>query len=554
MQCTKMLEVWKIPRRFVSLLPTAQVVLLLLLLSSQSQSVRPTEGENAVDDPAVPSRESVEGQLQNSSGVPDENNIQERSVQPPPLKLPPKQAISTEKILIKKLLERYERQGRVGRPVIHTNDNLTVYFGLSLIQILDVDETNQVLKTNIWYHYKWTDVLLSWNRTEHDDIDNVRVPSKKIWLPDILLYNFADDRLQEQRDALVVVYDSGELLWMPQAILRSSCLFDTLYFPFDSQQCSLKFGSWTYNGAKLNIDFVAEHDMDVSDFVPSNEWDIVENKAVRNVKYYTCCPEPYPDLTFSLKLKRKVAFYTFILVLPCALLSLLTLVIFWVPPESPAKLQLGMSIFVAFFFLLLVLAESTPRAAASVPLIGAYFCLSMVLITVSTVLACIVANMFFRGVRINRAPKWLRSCTIRGIATLLCLRDKIIDPEENMETKKESSKSYKDTKNKFPEADFKFSKVRLLDNGIDYRVTPQTEGSDLDAFLDRGGFRSGAILEEVRGIRDILEKNEEKKRARDERERYIREWRVIACVTDRFFFLIYVIINIVGITVIFKGQ
>jgi hypothetical protein len=33
----------------------------------------------------------------------------------------------------------------------------------------------------------------------------------------------------------------------------------------------------------------------------------------------------------------------------------------------------------------------------------------MVLITVSTVLSTIVANMFFRGVMINRAPRWLRT-------------------------------------------------------------------------------------------------------------------------------------------------
>ena len=154
----------------------------------------------------------------------------------------------------------------------------------------------------------------------------------------------ADDRLREQRDALVVVNNKGKTLWMPQAILRSSCSFDTKYFPFDVQKCHLKFGSWTYNGNKLNIDFVSQQSFDLSNFVVSNEWDIMENYATRHVKYYTCCPnEPYPDLTFYLTLHRKVAFYTFILVLPCALLSLLTLVIFWVPPESPAKLQLGES-------------------------------------------------------------------------------------------------------------------------------------------------------------------------------------------------------------------
>ncbi|KAK3785420.1 hypothetical protein RRG08_045174 [Elysia crispata] len=330
---------------------------------------------------------------------------------------------STEKRLISHLLKRYETQGKMGRPVVNTMDNLTVYFGLSLIQILDVDESNQVLKSSMWYHYQWTDVLLQWDPTQHNNITTVRVPSNNIWLPDILLYNFADDRLNEQRNALAVVDYSGNILWMPQAILRSSCTFNTKYFPFDVQSCWLKFGSWTYNGNKLNIEFVDQHSFDLSDYVTSNEWDIIENKAVRNVKYYTCCPDPYPDLTFSLRLQRKTAFYTFILILPCTLLSLLTLVIFWVPPESPAKLQLGMSVFVAFFFLLLVLADFTPRAAASIPLIGAYFCLSMVMITLSTVLACVVANMYFRGVRVNRAPAWMRAVSTDISQILLtCLK------------------------------------------------------------------------------------------------------------------------------------
>ncbi|MEQ2238044.1 hypothetical protein ILYODFUR_029280, partial [Ilyodon furcidens] len=36
------------------------------------------------------------------------------------------------------------------RPVFNDSQSLTVYFGLSLMQIMDVDEKNQVLTTNIW--------------------------------------------------------------------------------------------------------------------------------------------------------------------------------------------------------------------------------------------------------------------------------------------------------------------------------------------------------------------------------------------------------------------
>ena len=31
----------------------------------------------------------------------------------------------------------------------------------------------------------------------------------------------------------------------------SSCPMDITWFPFDDQDCEMKFGSWTYNGFKV---------------------------------------------------------------------------------------------------------------------------------------------------------------------------------------------------------------------------------------------------------------------------------------------------------------
>ena len=36
--------------------------------------------------------------------------------------------------------------------------------------------------------------------------------------------------------------------------LQSSCQIDITWFPFDDQHCSIKFGSWTYNG--FNVSFI----------------------------------------------------------------------------------------------------------------------------------------------------------------------------------------------------------------------------------------------------------------------------------------------------------
>jgi hypothetical protein len=39
---------------------------------------------------------------------------------------------------------------RLVRPVGNNTDKLTVYMGLKLTQILDVDEKNQIMTTNVW--------------------------------------------------------------------------------------------------------------------------------------------------------------------------------------------------------------------------------------------------------------------------------------------------------------------------------------------------------------------------------------------------------------------
>ena len=39
--------------------------------------------------------------------------------------------------------------------------------------------------------------------------------------------------------------------------------------------------------------------------------------AQKNVAYYQCCSEPYPDIQFTFKLQRDSPAYRAIIVLPC---------------------------------------------------------------------------------------------------------------------------------------------------------------------------------------------------------------------------------------------
>jgi hypothetical protein len=39
------------------------------------------------------------------------------------------------------------------------------------------------------------------------------------------------------------------------------------------------------------------------------EWDILGVPAERNVKFYTCCDEPYLDITFNITMRRNTNTY-----------------------------------------------------------------------------------------------------------------------------------------------------------------------------------------------------------------------------------------------------
>lgn len=150
--------------------------------------------------------------------------------------------------------------------------------------------------------------------------------------------------MEERRDANMVIHSDGTVLWIPQAIFKSVCKIDIMYFPFDIQTCRMKFSTWSYDGGQIDLQdlYGAKTGFELTDYVKSNEWDVLRSGVDRNVITYTCCPDaPYVDITFHIQIKRKPAFYNYILILPCILLSSLTLVLFWLPPESPAKMQLG---------------------------------------------------------------------------------------------------------------------------------------------------------------------------------------------------------------------
>lgn len=76
--------------------------------------------------------------------------------------------------------------------------------------------------------------------------------------------------------------------------------------------------------------------MDLHGYQESGEFDLLAVRGQRNERFYQCCPTPYPDLTFELVFRRKPLFYLVNLVMPCAGISFLAVLVFYLPVRSDA--------------------------------------------------------------------------------------------------------------------------------------------------------------------------------------------------------------------------
>ncbi|CAD7077041.1 unnamed protein product [Hermetia illucens] len=315
------------------------------------------------------------------------------------------------------LLSNYNK---LVRPVVNTSDVLKVCIKLKLSQLIDVNLKNQIMTTNLWVEQSWYDYKLRWEPKEYGGVQMLHVPSDHIWRPDIVLYNNADGNFEVTLATKATIYSEGLVEWKPPAIYKSSCEIDVEYFPFDEQTCVLKFGSWTYDGFKVDLRHMDEKQgsnivdvgVDLSEFYMSVEWDILEVPAVRNEKFYTCCDEPYLDITFNITMRRKTLFYTVNIIIPCMGISFLTVLTFYLPSDSGEKVTLSISILISLHVFFLLVVEIIPPTSLVVPLLGKYLIFAMILVSISKLLmkdshACFYP--YYSTQNLDRSPHYSRA-------------------------------------------------------------------------------------------------------------------------------------------------
>lgn len=234
----------------------------------------------------------------------------------------------------------------------------------------------------------------------------------------------------------VVSYD-GSIFWLPPAIYKSACKIEVKHFPFDQQNCTMKFRSWTYD--RTEIDLVLKSEVaSLDDFTPSGEWDIIALPGRRNENPND---STYVDITYDFIIRRKPLFYTINLIIPCILITSLAILVFYLPSDCGEKMTLCISVLLALTVFLLLISKIVPPTSLDVPLVGKYLMFTMVLVTFSIVTSVCVLNVHHRSPTTHTMPPWVKVVFLDKLPTLLfmkqprqnCARQRLRQRRQNQE-------------------------------------------------------------------------------------------------------------------------
>uniref|UniRef100_A0A672IL64 Cholinergic receptor, nicotinic, beta 4 (neuronal) n=1 Tax=Salarias fasciatus TaxID=181472 RepID=A0A672IL64_SALFA len=449
-----------------------------------------------------------------------------RSVSPPG-----SSCADSEERLMNWLLGK-DRYNPLIRPAVNRTERVTVKLQVSLAQLISVNEREQIMTTNVWLTQvsDWVDYRLSWDPAKYEGIDKLRIPSRHVWLPDIVLYNNADGTYEVTVFTNVIVLFNGTINWLPPAIYKSACKIEVKHFPFDQQNCTLKFRSWTYDHTE--IDLILKTEMaSMDDFTPSGEWDILALPGRRTVNPLD---PTYVDLTYDFIIKRKPLFYTINLIIPCVLITSLAILVFYLPSDCGEKMTLCISVLLALTVFLLLISKIVPPTSLDVPLIGKYLMFTMVLVTFSIITSVCVLNVHHRSPSTHTMPSWVKLIFLVKLPALLFMRR----PHNNSTRQRLRQQRCLRARRAILGLGYPVAKGDT--RSTDYLPSAFTSSQDLH---QRSNSEWAADVQDaVNGVRFVAEHM----MGDDDDQSVIEDWKYVAMVVDRLFLWIFVIVCVVG--------
>uniref|UniRef100_A0A8D2LDW2 Acetylcholine receptor subunit beta n=1 Tax=Varanus komodoensis TaxID=61221 RepID=A0A8D2LDW2_VARKO len=446
-------------------------------------------------------------------------------------------AISASEIegrLLEKLSQNYSK---TVLPIRRVADKVPVRIGMSLSQLISLE---------------WIDYRLTWDPADFDGITSIRIFSDEVWRPDIFLMNNNDGVFDIALKVNVLVSHDGSVRWQPPAVYRSSCSIQVTYFPFDWQNCTMVFRSYTYDASEVTLlhplgkDGKERKEVVIykNTFIDNGQWEIWHKPSRKN----TLPGDPlYEDITFYLIIRRKPLFYLINVVIPCVLITVLAIFVFYLPPDAGEKMTLSIFALLTLTVFLLLLADKVPETSLAVPIIVKYLMFTMVLVTFAVILSVVDLNLHHRSPTTHEMPFWVRQIFIHKLPRYLGLRRPKPEP---LPKPAPSHMKQEITVKRGHRADQYFIRTPAYNFPNPDRFHLEMFSTDMRRFID-GPSHCLVLPPNLKSAVDAITYIAEHLQEQEDYDALKEDWEYVAIVVDRLFFWTFIIFTSLGTLSIF---
>ncbi|KAK9875263.1 hypothetical protein WA026_007653 [Henosepilachna vigintioctopunctata] len=284
-----------------------------------------------------------------------------------------------------------------------TATNLTMKL---LVKYFTYEESEAMIAVDSWIAMYWMDEHLKWDPKEFSGITQIHLTHNELWIPDLSLYNRADqsDDAQIIDEITCALQNTGLIVCVPTARHEALCIPDLSKFPYDTQNCTLRFGSWIHSGEELNLRF-AKPAFSLEDMQPNGNWELQSVTAHKNAGKYKCCPNnTFPSLEYIFVIKRMAANHASTIIIPSLVLLIMTLTSLWIPPNQQERMHLCFVNLIAHFMHLQYVSFMVPTHGPNTPYLVSYSRDSMLLVSFTIIFTVMLKNLIRGSLH---APVWV---------------------------------------------------------------------------------------------------------------------------------------------------
>ncbi|XP_060063540.1 neuronal acetylcholine receptor subunit beta-3-like [Ylistrum balloti] len=352
---------------------------------------------------------------------------------------------------------------------------------MGIMSINDLDELSGTITLTVIFHSIWKEERFTWNPELLGGLKSLTLPQESVWLPEMVLTTAADDtvHISTKGNFKVRVDFTGLMNWWRIGIIKSACVADVTYFPYDFQKCHVVLSPFGYQTEEISI--VAIRDTISFDHFSNNGQWKVKSSSVK-VNSLPMTKDKIEDsvvfANFTLEIERKSLYFVVSVIIPIALLALLNPCVFALPIESGERVSFAITVLLSFAVFESMVSDYMPQGSDPMSLLSLFLVITLLNSTLITITTILLHAMYHKD-DTDAVPEWLVQM---HLFIRQCTPSRKINPAyprpEDKETISEMSDS--DRKSQYGHTEKSESKMATSINDVDTGMRSASEDSAIN--------------------------------------------------------------------------